>query len=404
MKSKRLLVVCQVFYPDPTANAMLYGPLFASMVEDGWEIEVISGYPTTPSTHPVQRLEQWKGMTIRRFGSQAALKKSYWHRTASYVSFLTGTFFYLMRSDKDRIWFGVTNPPFVAWIMTLAGWWNRKAYTYMFLDLHPEGLIALGSLHKDSWYVQLWQRLNRWAYHRAEQMIVLGRDMIPILQNKYQLQGPFFYCPPWSSVNVEVPAPFESSTLVNQYGLQEKFVVQYSGNMGLWHDLETFVKAAKLLESDARIQFLFIGDGLRRTKAEALARELELTNIIWQNFVPIEQLKDSLAACHVSLISLREGLEGVAVPSKLYGILASGRAVLAQVPMQSEVALTVQEHACGAIVEPGNVDALVQVLREWVNEPEKVARLGQNAFEAYKKSYQLAQAKTRMESVLLKQS
>lgn len=398
------MVVCQVFYPDPTANAMLYGPLFASMVEDGWEIEVISGYPTTPSSHTVKRVERWKGMTIRRFGTQAALKKSYWHRTASYVSFLAGTLWYLIRSDQNRIWFGVTNPPFVAWIMTLAGIWNRKSYTYMFLDLHPEGLIALGSVREGSWYVQWWQRLNRWAYHRAEQMIVLGRDMIPILQTKYQLNGPFHYCPPWSSVSVEVPASFASSSLVAKYQLQDKFVVQYSGNMGLWHDLETFVKAADVLQSDPRIQFLFIGDGLRRAKAEALAKTLNVNNIIWQDFVPIEALKDSLAACHASLISLREGLEGVAVPSKLYGILASGRAVLAQVPEQSEVALTVREHTCGAIVEPGNVEALVQVLREWVNQPDKVARFGQHAFEAYKTSYQLTQAKTTLESVLLKSS
>ena len=94
-------------------------------------------------------------------------------------------------------------------------------------------------------------------------------------------------------------------------------MVQYSGNMGLWHDIENFVLAAKRLEEKPHIQFVFIGGGRRRNQAELLASELGCANIQWHDFVKLEDLSESLAACHVSLISLRAGLEGVAVPCKL---------------------------------------------------------------------------------------
>ena len=107
--------------------------------------------------------------------------------------------------------------------------------------------------------------------------------------------------------------------------------------MGIWNDMESLVTVAHTLRADTEIRFVFIGGGIGYEGARVLARKLELENILWKNFIPLEDLRHSLAACHVSLVSLSTGLEGVAVPCKLYGILASGRAVVAQVPERSEL-------------------------------------------------------------------
>ena len=332
---------------------------------------------------------------------ETTFEKNIIFRGFAYVSFLAEVTCRLMFVPSDTKWLGVTNPPFVAWSMAFASWFRRRRYHYFFLDLHPEGLIALGLLKSNTWYVKLWLFFNHLSYNRVERLFVLGRDMIPLISEKYsQPKSKFHYLPHWSAVESADPISFEDSAFMKKWNLQSKFVVQYSGNMGLWHDIENFVLAAKRLEEKPHIQFVFIGGGRRRNQAELLASELGCANIQWHDFVELEDLSESLAACHVSLISLRAGLEGVAVPCKLYGILAAGRAVVAQVPIESEVALTVNEHECGVVVPPGDVDELVRVLKLLSNNLSEVDSMGRNAFAAYENHYRLENAILNLKSEL----
>ena len=108
--------------------------------------------------------------------------------------------------------------------------------------------------------------------------------------------------------------------------------------------------------------------------------------------MPLEQLRESLSTCHVALISLREGFEGVAVPSKLYGILASGRAIIAHVPRESEVAYVVEEERCGLVVDPGDADGVRTAILDLAADPERVQEMGERAFEAYCTKYRQEQA------------
>jgi glycosyltransferase involved in cell wall biosynthesis len=265
------------------------------------------------------------------------------------------------------------------------------------LDLHPEGLIALGLLKDNTWYVKLWIFFNHLSYNRAERLFVLGRDMIPLICEKYsQPKSKFHYLPHWSAVESADPISFENSMFTEKWNLQSKFVVQYSGNMGLWHDIDTFILAAKRLEVDPTIQFLFIGNGRQREKGKKLAQQINCKNIQWHDFVDLSELPSSLAACHLSLLSLKDGLEGVAVPCKFYGILSAGRAVVAQVPKDSEVALSIKEHQCGVVISPGDVNGLVEHIRMLSQEPSRVAEMGQNSFRAYEQFYRIDNAATSL--------
>ena len=112
-------------------------------------------------------------------------------------------------------------------------------------------------------------------------------------------------------------------------------------------------------------------------------------------------MDDSLACCHAAIVSQRAGLEGVAVPSKLYGILASGRAVLAQVPDTSETARVVRERACGLVIRPGDAAALVAAIRRMRDDPVTTGQMGRLAAEASATQYTLAAAADKFESVIL---
>jgi glycosyltransferase involved in cell wall biosynthesis len=200
------------------------------------------------------------------------------------------------------------------------------------------------------------------------------------------------YIPPWSSTAIQEPLAFADNPLAEELHLRDKFVVQYSGNMGLWHDMDSIVQAAAKLADQPHIHFVFIGGGMRRKQAQELAARLELNNITWLDFFPKERLAESLTCCHAALVSLRCGLEGVAVPSKLYGILASGRAVIAQVPAASEIALVVEEERCGLVVEPGDVDALAAAIQTLACDKAATEAMGSRAFAAYQQKYTLQQA------------
>jgi glycosyltransferase involved in cell wall biosynthesis len=208
------------------------------------------------------------------------------------------------------------------------------------------------------------------------------------------------YIPHWSPIEPSLVKRFDESRLTQEWDISKKFVVQYSGNMGLWHDMNSFVRLADSFREDSSTRFIFIGDGVRKRDAEALATSLQLDNINWKPFVPLEDLEESLAACHVALISLRNHLSGIAVPCKLYGILASGRPVIAQVPYDSEIAITVTEFECGFVVPPGDDHQLVRSLNQLKTDFRLREEMGRNSHAAYVNYFTCKSVTEKLERLL----
>jgi glycosyltransferase involved in cell wall biosynthesis len=394
-----IIFVCQVFYPDSGATSQLFTHLFRRLSREGVQVTVISGYPykLPPGYHgTLPRHEQVDGIDISRCGLNIDTRRNFVFRALAYATFLLHAAWKLLRLKPDDYVFGVTNPPFLAIILWLTSRFSHFRYDYMLHDINPEGMIRLGMMDVFSPITRFWMVLNRQGYMHAGRLAVLGRDMVPLLQRNYDIAPDrIHYIPNWSPVDIVCPLTFHENSMVERLKLQHAFVVQYSGNMGLWNDMDTLVRmAAQLRDEQPHIQFLFIGGGFRRPPAEQLAQQLGATNIIWHDYVALEELPVSLAACHVALISLNSGLGGVAVPCKIYGILATGRAILAQVPRESEIAYVVQEEACGLVVEPGDVAGLVGALHQLASNPELVQQMGERAFQAYRTKYTLDHAVT----------
>jgi len=398
---RRIVFICQVFYPDTTSTSQLFQTLLRRLAWSGWEIHVLCGFPTGQSREHISRTQVWEGINIHRCGLPFPVKTSLIYRSFSYLSFFFHSFYRLLFHFREFIWLGVTNPPFNAHMLALASRIHRHDFSYFFLDLYPEGLLALGKLSLNNPITRIWTVLNGLAYRRADKLFVLGRDMLQLLEKRYELDSTrTIYIPHWSVVEPTRPKPFGESRFIKTWGIEGKFTVQYSGNMGLWHDIDSLVSVAHILQHENDIHFVFIGDGIRKNAAMKLAADLGVTNIIWKDFSPINDLNESLSACHVSIISLRSGLEGVAVPCKLYGILASGRAVVAQVPTNSEIALTIEENNCGIIVEPNNHHDLARSLLHLKDNQQEVSEMGENAFSAYQEKYTVASAIDRLDKHL----
>lgn len=140
------------------------------------------------------------------------------------------------------------------------------------------------------------------------------------------------------------------------------------------------------------IQFVFVGGGIRYDSAKALSDQLGCSNILWRDFVAKKDLHESLAACHVSLITLADGLEGVAVPCKLYGILASARAIVSATPLTSEIALTLKDHNCGINMQTGDVRGLADAIKSLSQDRKTVLEMGLRGYDAYRSVYSLENA------------
>lgn len=384
-----VIVLCQVFHPDTQSTSQLLSDVLAKLAAGGKRVRVLAGYPGVYDGADPAAVETWQGVEIRRGGIRTSVKRSMVKRTLTYLTYSTHVLWELAKQRGHARVLVVTNPPFLpvlAWLICrMCGY----PFKVMLQDIYPDGLVAVGRLSAGGMLNRLWCALNRRAFRTASEIWVLGRDMEKLVKEKYQIPGGMVrYLPHWSVVETRTTKLPEHTKLWDKLELKGKFVVQYSGNMGLWHDVETIVRAAKLLEAYA-IQFLLIGQGMRRPAAERLSRDIGTKNIHWLPYMNRADLEDSLACCHVALISQRAGLEGVAVPCKLYGILASGRAVVAQVPTRSEVALVVAEENCGRVVSPGDAAALARCILELMAAREETERMGCRAHAAYLKKYTL---------------
>lgn len=389
-----MILVTQTFHPDGQAAAVLLAQLCAALAERGRSVEVLAGH--TGGTAGAPAAEVWRGVHIRRGGLRVDGKRNLFLRAAAYLSYSAWLAWRLLCRTPGGAHLVVhTSPPFapvLVWLCSLLRRWTYEVYLH---DMYPDGLVALGQLGPRSPVLWLWSVLNRRTLAQARRVLVLGRDMGELCERIYGVGSEKIrVIPSWSPVDFPAQVAAEETKLWPQVGRPERFLVQYSGNMGLWHDLDSIVAAAAMLRDDPDIHFLLIGDGRRRAAAEARARELRLTNLTWRPFCPPEELSDSLQCCHSAIISQRAGLEGVAVPSKLYGILASRRAVLAAVPGKSEAARVVREADCGVVVPPHDAAALATAVRALARDPARTARLGRNAAEAAT-NYTLAHAVRR---------
>ncbi|MGC9044623.1 MAG: glycosyltransferase family 4 protein, partial [Myxococcota bacterium] len=192
----------------------------------------------------------------------------------------------------------------------------------------------------------------------------------------------------WAEGTAIYPINKEDSQFYNEWGLNRKFVILYSGNLGVGHEFETILKTAYKLNIENRkdILFLFIGEGSKKRVVENFIKENQLTNIILKTYVPKEDLRDSLAVADIHLITQTNEVVGVNMPSKLYGCMASGRPIIYIGPKGSDVAKIIEISKCGFTFSNGQIEEVYNKLKELSANSEVLYQLGQNArdyFERY---------------------
>jgi glycosyltransferase involved in cell wall biosynthesis len=184
------------------------------------------------------------------------------------------------------------------------------------------------------------------------------------------------------------------------WGIGDRFVVGYSGNMGRAHELATLLDAAALLTARSDIVFLFVGDGVQKSALVRRAAERGLANVRFEPYQPRARLDASLSAADVHVVSLHPGLEGLVVPSKFYGIAAVGRPIVYIGDPDGEIGAIVGAADCGLRFVPGDAAGLAAALVALREDPDRRARLGGNARRVFEASYDKPTAVERWRELL----
>jgi glycosyltransferase involved in cell wall biosynthesis len=198
--------------------------------------------------------------------------------------------------------------------------------------------------------------------------------------------------PNWMDERVVHPVDPTSNRLRKEWELEGKFVVLYSGNMGVSHYFDDILAVAEQLREYEDIVFVFIGDGARRDEIKGGIEERQLRNVLLQPFQDIDLLAHSLSVGDLHLVTLREAFTGLVVPSKSYGILAAGRPILYQGRRDGEIARMILEEDVGTVVSCGDVDSLRKTIVKYANSPGWRREQGERARELAEGKYSRTQS------------
>jgi colanic acid biosynthesis glycosyl transferase WcaI len=296
-------------------------------------------------------------------------------RIWNYLSF-TSLEMLLMPAIRTDLVMAMTDPPFQGIVGAFVAFLKRKPFVYNIRDLYPE-MALIGNIVRPAWWVRFWERLHRWALGRASRVIVLGEDT----RERIIAKG---IDPARVMVVRDGARPAQAVAGHDHPVTQEirggfPFVVLHAGNLGFYGAWETIIKSAQMPNCQ-KVGFVFVGEGALRAQVECAAKGIG--NIKFQAFRPPDQVAYVLAAGDLHLVTIKRGLEGVVVPSKVYSILAAGRPILVLAPEGSDAARVVRRFGCGVVVDPDDPIALAAAVRELAGDRERLAKMGALALQA----------------------
>lgn len=385
----KILFLTLVFPPDSVSTAQIMGDLATDLHTLGHEVEVIT---TTP--HYNLDLEAEKTQPRQNRWGRILQKSSFqsipvYHikmpkKSASILARIPALLFFhiisilagILIPKKPQVIIVPSPPLTIALCAWLIGKFHHAPYIYNVQEIYPDYAIELGTI-QNKWLIKQLYWLESFVYKRAHAVTVIAPHMMRRLLEKRVPQLKIRVIPNFVDIDNLQPLP-KDNAFSQKYNIVNKFVVSYAGNIGPSQDLESFVAAAELLRENTAIQFMMMGDGMLREPLMQSVSDKGLPNFLFLPYQPYSLMMQIYAASNLCLVPQLKGIASVAVPSKVYRIMACARPVLASTNEGSDLANLVMEAKCGIIVEAGN--------------PEKLAEVISNASQAYEKLQQMGNA------------
>jgi glycosyltransferase involved in cell wall biosynthesis len=366
------------FYPDTTATGQLLTELCESLVKDyGCKVSVICGRPL--NAHGVK--VPFKGIEILRVTNTNFSHKSFLGRILNYISYFFLSIFASFKLKDCDLVVTLTDPPIIVLVGLLVSRRLHIPFIISVKDIFPEAARGLkGSQNKIINFIL--DRINRFCFKRAHHIVSIGELMRKkILEKKGIGRDRVSVIPEWADCSEIFPVAKRNPFSI-EHNLSDYFVVMYSGNLGASSGMETLLESLKFFKDYKDIIFVLIGEGLMKDSLIKTAKDSGLENIKFLPYQPKSAMLYSFSSADIFVVLLKKGLAGYSVPSKIYGILASGRPYVASIEEESELAGITREFECGVLASPQDPLDLKEKILYFYNNRGLMHKMGENARKA----------------------
>jgi glycosyltransferase involved in cell wall biosynthesis len=277
---------------------------------------------------------------------------------------------------RKDILFIVSNPPVALFLPILV----KNRYQLLIFDVYPDALSELGYLSHKSFIIKLWRKANRKVFERADSIFTITESMKEVLQ-VYSGGKMIKVVQVWTDNLFFKPIDPDKNSFIKKHNLSGKFIVLYSGNIGLSGDVEVLTDIAERINRDDII-FVIIGDGAKKQMISEKKEKLRLKNLILMPWQPVSELPFSLSAASLAVISIGKKASSLAIPSKLFNFLSVGAPLLCMTSKGSEVDRLVNRYECGKSFEPDDISGMVNFILELADNEILNKVFSQNSLKA----------------------
>ncbi len=390
---KNLLIYAHYYYPDVASTGQILTEL-AEGLRDSFRITVICTVPSY--TGKISRYyrkhkyyyENINGINVLRIRVPEFRKNFPISRVYNISSYFIAAILATFRTEKQDYIYTISQPPILGGLLGIIGKTIKRAkLIYNIQDFNPEQTMAV-SYTKSKSVLEFMMKIDKYCCKRADKVIVVGRDMVDTLKNRFASPKEQQFLPAHCCINnwidekeiIPLPSDHERvQALRKEFGVEGKYVIMYSGNIGLYYDLKNIIKVIERFKDKEEVAFLFVGAGSVLPDLKAYVKKHQIQNVYFAPYQDKSNLVYSLNVADVHMVVNAKGIKGVSVPSKLYGVMAAGKPVLGVLEEGTEARYILEEAKCGLSVTPGDYEAIEKLLAHFINTRglDEQRRMGQ---------------------------
>jgi colanic acid biosynthesis glycosyl transferase WcaI len=385
----RVVFFNRSYYPDFGATGQLLTELCEDLVSRfGYDVTVVAGMPLSAEQRvrplhwytPVRR-EERNGVKILRAWGTALPTRQFTGRISNYLTYFSSAAIASLRIGRPDVIVSLTDPPIVSLTAITAAKMTGSRFVFLCQDVFPEVARLLEGFQNKNVEAVL-TKIGRLTVRKADGIIALGDTMKRrLIETKDADAGKIRVIHNWADASAIQPGS-KDNAFSREHGLVDKFVVMHSGNVGMSQNVDALLDVAERLADLPDVVIAIVGEGARKAFLQEEAAQRKITNVRFFPYQPKAGLTDSFATADVFIISLKRGLAGFIVPSKLYGVLVAGRPFVAAIEADSEVAQIARDHDCGLVIEPRDCEGMEAAIRRLHRDPVLRERLAGHARSA----------------------
>lgn len=388
----RILFLGQCYAPEDVSAAVLITELATDLVERGHQVTVVTGAPSYPYGRVFKgyrnrfySTEMLDGVRIIRTWSYISPSTKIIPRLLHYGTYSVTAFYGGLFAGRPDVILSYSPPlplGLSAWLLSRI---FHAPWVLQLEDLYPDAAIAAGVM-KNKFLIDFFRGIEQFLYRHAHRISVISQSFRRNLLSKGIPDSKIEFIPIWADPDAVSPMQ-KQNTFRREHNLNGKFVVMYAGNIGLTSCLEDVLCAAEILREKKDIQFVIIGEGVKKSFLEAETRARQLNNILFLPFQPREKFSEMLAAADIGLVTLNESASLSSLPSKIFNVMASARPILAVSPPGSEMTQIVDAAGCGWNVPPGSPERLAETIIQLKERETDLTQMGKNGRTCLEKNY-----------------